>query len=225
MIVDGSRRWAKARGLSTVEGHQAGAAKVAEVLEWCEDSGVQVVTFWLLSVANLQRPAAELAPLIGIIENLVTDLRAANRWDVRPIGDFDLLPEQTASVMRRVAATDAPSATAMQVNLAVAYGGREELVGAFRRTVAELAARGYSGDQIADALDDRDIARHLYTSGQPDPDLVIRTSGEQRLSGFLPWQGFQSELYFSPALWPDLTRLDFQAALHSYQRRSRTRGV
>ncbi|MER5639385.1 polyprenyl diphosphate synthase [Kitasatospora sp. NPDC002227] len=225
MIVDGSRRWAKARGLSTVEGHRAGAAKVREVVTWCEESGIQVVTFWLLSVANLQRPAAELRPLIGIIEDLVLDLRDADCWDVRPIGDFSLLPERTACTMERIAALEPAHPEAMQVNIAVAYGGREELVGAFRRAVAELAARGYNAEQIADAVQERDIARHLYTSGQPDPDLVIRTSGEQRLSGFMPWQGFQSELHFSPALWPDLTRQDFLAALESYQRRSRTRGV
>ncbi|GAA2136983.1 (2Z,6E)-farnesyl diphosphate synthase [Kitasatospora kazusensis] len=225
IIVDGSRRWAKAQGLPTTEGHRAGAAKVREVLAWCEESDVQVVTFWLLSVANLQRPAAELAPLIGIIEDLVLSLRAANRWDIRPIGDFGLLPDRTAHIMELIAAIEAPKSAAVQVNIAVAYGGREELVGAFRRTVAELAARGYSAEEIVDALEERDIARHLYTSGQPDPDLVIRTSGEQRLSGFLPWQGFQSELYFSPVLWPDLTWADFQAALDCYQSRSRTRGV
>ncbi len=113
----------------------------------------------------------------------------------------------------------------MRVNMAVAYGGRQELMDAIRMSVAELATRGYGAEEIAEALDEQVIARHLYTSGQPDPDLVIRTSGAQRLSGFMPWQGFQSELYFCPALWPDLTREDFDAALDCYRSRSRTRGT
>ncbi len=208
-----------------MDGHRAGAAKVREVLWWCEEAGVEVVSLWLLSVANLRRPSAELAPLIGIIEDLVLRLRTEAHWDVRPIGDFGLLPEHTARVMMDAALQDPPQPGVMQVNIAVAYGGREELVGAVRRSVAELAARGHSGEEIARALEEGDIARHLYTSGQPDPDLVIRTSGEQRLSGFMPWQGFQSELYFSPVLWPDLTHQNFQEALDSYRRRTRTRGV
>ncbi|MFF0409641.1 polyprenyl diphosphate synthase [Kitasatospora sp. NPDC004745] len=225
IIVDGSRRWAKARGLSTSEGHRAGAEKVHEVLGWCSASGIQVVTLWVLSVANLRRSVDELAPLLGIIEDLALDLHCDGRWDVRPIGDFGLLPHRTAAIMRLVAGAENQQPGGVQVNLAVAYGGREELLGAFRRTVAELAARGYDADQIADALEERDIARHLYTSGQPDPDLVLRTSGEQRLSGFMPWQGFQSELHFCPTLWPDLTKQDFVGALESYGRRLRTRGV
>ncbi|MFI9157553.1 polyprenyl diphosphate synthase [Kitasatospora aureofaciens] len=225
IIVDGSRRWAKARELSTAEGHRAGSEKVHEVVNWCSDSGIQIVTLWVLSVANLRRPHEELAPLLSIIEDLALDLHCDGRWDVRPIGDFGLLPRRTAAIMHLVANAEKPQPGAMQVNLAVAYGGREELLGAFRRTVVELAARGYDADQIADALEERDIERHLYTSGQPDPDLVLRTSGEQRLSGFMPWQGFQSELHFCPTLWPDLTRMDFDKALESYGRRLRTRGV
>ncbi|TQF05523.1 di-trans,poly-cis-decaprenylcistransferase [Kitasatospora acidiphila] len=225
VIVDGSRRWAKARALSTADGHRAGAEKIHEVLDWCEESGIQVVTMWVLSVANLRRPADELSPLLNIIEDLVLDLHCTGRWDVRPIGDFGLLPKRTAAIMSLVAGAEKPQPGAMQVNVAVAYGGREELVGAVRRSVAELAARGYNAEDIAEALEERDIARHLYTSGQPDPDLVIRTSGEQRLSGFMAWQGFQSELYFCTSLWPDLTRRDFDAALASYDRRSRTRGA
>ncbi|MGW7366969.1 polyprenyl diphosphate synthase [Streptomyces sp. NPDC054841] len=224
LIVDGNRTWAKARGLSTMEGHRAGGNKVLEVLDWCEDYGIRTVTFWALSMANLDRPAAQLDPLLAVIEDGMNYLADADRWSVNPIGAFDLLPPRTARAMRAVKERSAQSA-GMRVNVAVGYGGRQELVDAVRRSVAELAARGLGAEEIAGALDEQAIARHLYTSGQPDPDLVIRTSGAQRLSGFMPWQGFQSELYFCSALWPDLTRDDFDAALESYRLRSRTRGV
>lgn len=223
IILDGNRRWATVQGTPTAHGHQAGAAKIADFLHWCDDAGISVVTLWLLSTDNLERPADELAMLLGIIEATVIDLAATGLWRIHPVGALDLLPEATAHVLRQAQAATATS-TGMLVNVAVGYGGRREVVDAVRSLLRQAAADGKSCADVADTLTDDDIACHLYTSGQPDPDLVIRTSGEQRLSGFLLWQSAHSEYYFCEVYWPDFRRVDFLRALRSYQQRHRRFG-
>jgi short-chain Z-isoprenyl diphosphate synthase len=224
VMCDGNRRWARSAGLADVSsGHQAGADKIFEVLQWCRQMGVEVVTLWLLSTDNLSRPATELEPLMRIIEDTVRGL-VAQSWHVNPMGALDLLPADTARVLK-----DAAEATATQqgllVNVAVGYGGRREIADAVRSMLQEHATRGTTIEELAEILDVEHIAEHLYTAGQPDPDLVIRTSGEQRLGGFLLWQSAHSEFYFCDAYWPAFRRVDFLRALRSYAARQRRFGT
>jgi short-chain Z-isoprenyl diphosphate synthase len=224
VILDGNRRWAAGQGGSTAQGHAAGAAKIEELLTWCNEVGVEVVTLWLLSTDNLGRPAAELAPLLDIISRTVTELASTQRWRMNPVGALDLLPEATALALKSAAESTA-SVTGMTVNVAVGYGGRREVVDAVRALLADAALRGSSLDELAVTIDADDIAGFLYTKGQPDPDLVIRTSGEQRLGGFLLWQSAHSEFYFCEAYWPDFRRVDFLRALRAYGARQRRFGT
>jgi short-chain Z-isoprenyl diphosphate synthase len=185
---------------------------------------VEVVTLWLLSTDNLSRPAAELEPLLRIIEDTVTDLASHGTWRLHPVGALDLLPARTAEQLK--AAEDATSKrTGLLVNIAVGYGGRREVVDAVRALIADAASKGLTLDELATEVDVDHIAEHLYTAGQPDPDLVIRTSGEQRLSGFLLWQSAHSEFYFCEAYWPDFRKVDFLRALRSYTTRERRFGT
>ena len=223
VILDGNRRWAKAAGAPTSRGHRAGADKIDELLGWCEEVGVEHVTLWLLSTDNLARPTAELRPLMTIIENTVQRLGDSRRWRVHPVGALDLLPAETARVLKEVG-TDTAGVDGMTVNIAVGYGGRREIADAVRSLLHDHAERGTSIEELAEILDVEHIAEHLYTRGQPDPDLVIRTSGEQRLGGFLLWQSAHSEFYFCEAYWPDFRRVDFLRALRSYAERNRRYG-
>jgi short-chain Z-isoprenyl diphosphate synthase len=225
VILDGNRRWARAAGAASVShGHRAGADRIADLLAWCDEASVEVVTLWLLSSDNLNRSADELTALLGIIEDTVRDLaRPENPWRVHPVGALDLLPDSTVRVLKEAeeATRDKPGLT---VNVAIGYGGRREIADAVRAMLQQHAEQGASLEQVAAALDAEHIAEHLYTRGQPDPDLVIRTSGEQRLGGFLLWQSVHSEFYFCDALWPDFRRIDFLRALRSYAQRSRRFG-
>ncbi|WP_432546789.1 isoprenyl transferase [Kineococcus sp. SYSU DK004] len=224
IIVDGNRRWAKAFGASTAHGHRAGADKLIEVMGWCADEGIEVVTLYLLSTDNLARPAAELAPLIDIVEDAVARVAATQHWRVHPVGALDLLPEATAGRLRELAERTAGVSTGV-VNVAIGYGGRREIADAVRSLLREHAAKGTTLEELAEVLDVEHIAAHLYTKGQPDPDLVIRTSGEQRLSGFLLWQTAHSEFYFCEVLWPDFRKVDFLRALRAYAARERRFGA
>ena len=223
VILDGNRRWAKLAGFADVsDGHQKGAEHIVEMLGWCSQAGVEVVTLWLLSTDNLARPASELEPLLKIIETTVSGLADAG-WHVKAVGALDLLPAETAQVLK-----DAGEATARQpgllVNVAIGYGGRREIADAVRSLLQDHATKGTTIEELAEILDVEHIAEHLYTAGQPDPDLVIRTSGEQRLGGFLLWQSAHSEFYFCDAYWPDFRRVDFLRALRSYSARQRRFG-
>ncbi len=224
VMLDGNRRWARARGAGTESGHQAGADKIVDLLGWCEEAGVGYVTLWLLSTDNLTRAEDELVPLLRIIETAVSDLAATGRWQLKIVGALDLLPPDTAASLRASAAATA-GATGMTVNVAVGYGGRREIADAVRDMLLTRAAAGESIEQIAAGVTVEDIAEHLYTKGQPDPDLVIRTSGEQRLGGFLLWQSAKSEFYFCEAYWPDFRHVDFLRALRSYAGRHRRFGA
>ena len=223
VMLDGNRRWAKANGANTAQGHQAGADNISPLLEWCEEAGVEVVTLWLLSTDNLNRPVKELEPLLAIIEHVVTDLAASRRWQLNPVGALDLLPPETARCLKD-AADSTRGVHAMIVNVAVGYGGRREIADAVRSMLLEHAAKGTSIEELAEVFDVEHIADHLYTRGQPDPDLVIRTSGEQRLGGFMLWQSAHSEFYFCEAYWPDFRRVDFLRALRAYAERERRYG-
>ena len=224
VMCDGNRRWARSAGMLDVStGHRKGADKIFELLEWCKQAGVEVVTLWLLSTDNLiARPEEELEPLFEIIENTVRQL-VAQQWRVKPVGALDLLPAEMAQVLK-----DAGEATAdypgLKVNVAVGYGGRREIADAVRSLLHDHATRGTTIEELAEILDVEHIAEHLYTAGLPDPDLVIRTSGEQRLGGFLLWQSAHSEFYFCDAYWPAFRKVDFLRALRSYAGRHRRFG-
>ncbi len=223
VILDGNRRWATEQGSSSAAGHRAGAARIEEFLEWCDEVGVEVVTLWLLSTDNLARDPEELSGLLQIIEDTVRELAATGRWVMRHVGSRAALPARTRQVLD-LAVTSTAEVQGMTVNVAIGYGGRQELVDAVRALLKEHAEAGTSLSDLAEVLDVEHIAAHLYTKGQPDPDLVIRTSGEQRLSGFLLWQSANSEFWFCEAYWPDFRRVDFLRALRDYAARERRFG-
>jgi short-chain Z-isoprenyl diphosphate synthase len=224
VMLDGNRRWGRARGAGAEEAYQAGADNIENLLAWCDESGVEVVTLWLLSTDNLNRPEQELRPLLGIIEAAVDDLAATHRWRMHPVGALDLLPSATAARLKG-AEDRTRDVDGMIVNVAVGYGGRREIADAVRSLLQEQAAKGTSIEELAEVIDVEHIAEHLYTKGQPDPDLVIRTSGEQRLSGFLLWQSAHSEFYFCEAYWPDFRKVDFLRALRAFGERNRRYGT
>jgi short-chain Z-isoprenyl diphosphate synthase len=215
VILDGNRRWARA----------AGAQDINDLLRWCDEADVEVVTLWLLSSDNLGRPAAELVSLLRIIEETVSSLSAADRpWRVHPVGALDLLPDSTVRVLKE-ASESTQDKSGLLVNVAIGYGGHRVRDLAVRAMLHEHAAAGTSLEDIANSLDVEHIAGHLYTQGQPDLDLIIRTSGEQRLGGFLLWQSARAEFYFCDALWPDFRRVDFLRALRAYGLRERRHGT
>lgn len=225
MIIDGNRRWARQAGLTTVaHGHRAGAAKMREFLEWCDDLGIEVVTLYLLSSDNLtNRDSSEITDLIEIIAELADDLSRYRDWRIKHVGSTAGLPERLVQALADAEKRTA-GRTGMHVNLAVGYGGRKEITDAMRSIVAAHHAEGGSLETLADLLTPDLIGAHLYTGGQPDPDLVIRTSGEQRLSDFMLWQSAHSEFYFVEALGPDLRQVDFLRAMRDYSRRQRRYG-
>ncbi|GAA1917823.1 isoprenyl transferase [Nocardioides lentus] len=225
VMLDGNRRWARTVGLGTAEGYRAGADNIRPLLGWCEEIGVEVVTLWLLSSDNLSnRPPEELEGLLEIIEGAVDSMAAEGRWRIHPVGALDLLPAGTAARLKAVeeATRDIDG---ILVNVAVGYGGRREIADAVRSLLAEHAGAGTTLEELAQVIDVEHIAAHLYTRGQPDPDLVIRTSGEQRLGGFLLWQSATSEFYFCEAFWPDFRRTDFLRAVRAYALRDRRHGA
>jgi short-chain Z-isoprenyl diphosphate synthase len=225
VMVDGNRRWAHLQGFDKAgHGHAAGAKKIVEFLGWCSDLGIPHVTLYLLSTDNLKgRNPSELEDLIQIIVELARTLAKRGRWKLQLVGDMLALPERAAAEL-----TEAQQQTAglngTHVNLAIAYGGRKEIADAMRSILKAHSNNGQSIDELAELLTPELITEHLYTTGQPDPDLLIRTSGEQRLSGFLLWQSANSEFYFTEALWPDFRRVDFLRAMRDFQRRNRRFG-
>ncbi len=229
VLADGNRRWARANapGKPLEVGYKAGADKLKQFVGWCRDADIKVVTLWVLSTDNLNRSQDdELLPLLDVIADLVDELAADEANQVAIVGDLTLLP---VNISDRLAAAQQRSAAngdegRMRVNVAVAYGGRHELLTAIQSLLKSKAADGRTLDEVADELAVEQIAEHLYTKGQPDPDLIIRTSGEQRLSGFLMWQSAHSEFYFCEALWPDFRLVDFYRALRSYSERERRFG-
>ncbi|MFF0202304.1 isoprenyl transferase [Streptomyces sp. NPDC005017] len=223
VIMDGNRRWAKAAGSTTVHGHRAGAEKIEEFLGWCSETDVRNVTLWLLSTDNFDRPKEELVPLLGIIEDVVRTLGADGRWRVHHVGTLDLLPPGMQHTLK-----EAEEATrhvdGITVNVAIGYGGRQEIADAVRSMLLDAQDKGASLEEIAETVTVDMIGRHLYTGDQPDPDLVIRTSGEQRLSGFMLWQTAHSEYYFCDVFWPAFRKVDFLRALRDYAARHRRYG-
>ena len=227
VILDGNRRWASLAGLQApAEGHRAGADKLDELLDWCVRLGIRQVTVWALSNENLSRSEEELSGLLDVVADklrFLAELHGRQSVRIRVYGRIDHFPARLREAIR-----SAQEATAgnegLRLNIALGYSGRDELVDAARALVERLAAEKLDPAAMADRITPEAIAAHLYTAGEPDPDLIIRTSGEVRLSGFLPWQGAHSELYFTDVYWPELRELDFLRALRTYQHRQRRFG-
>ncbi|RUP86157.1 polyprenyl diphosphate synthase [Dermabacter sp. HSID17554] len=229
IILDGNRRWARAKGLEVSEGHRAGATVVLDAIDWARESGVEILSLWLLSTDNFRRPEAELAQLFDIITDLACAV-AHKGYPLRILCAENVLPAPLAE--RLHALTSAESATEkaepnspFEVNLAIGYGGRREIIEAVHALIDEEIARGGDLTSLRTAVSEGSVGTHLSTAGQSAPDLLIRTSGEQRLSGFLLWQSVHSELVFCETLWPDFTRGDFDAALDEYASRERRFGA
>lgn len=228
VIVDGNRRFAAERGQRPAQGHAAGAQKIEEFLDWCWELQIPYVTLWLLSTDNLDRDDREVAALLRIIEGLVTRIAwhptsPERGLRVTALGALDLLPAETARVLK-----EAEEATADHdrffLQVAVGYGGRREIVDALRSLLEEADARGASPGEVAAGLTVDSLNPHLYAKDLPEPDLIIRTSGEVRMSGFLLWQSAHSEFYFCDPYWPAFRRIDFLRAVRDYQRRRRRYG-
>jgi short-chain Z-isoprenyl diphosphate synthase len=223
VILDGNRRWATERGLSVADGYRAGGDNVHRFLGWCEDAGIPLVTLWPLSAENLRRDPQELQALFTVIVDGCDELANSGRWRLRVLGDLSQLPP---AVAQRIATAEKRThhVNGINVNIAVAYSGRQEVLHAVQCLLMEHASAG-TLDQLAALLNADLIASKLYTAGQPDPDLVIRTSGEQRLSNFMPWQSAFSEFYFSSVPWPEFSMPDFENAITAYQLRKRRYGM
>ncbi|HIW90336.1 MAG TPA: isoprenyl transferase [Candidatus Corynebacterium avicola] len=225
IICDGNRRWAKENGFTDVShGHRVGAKKIVEFVDWCDEQDIEAVTVYLLSTENLRRSAEELDLLMRIVGDVSDELAAAKgKFRLHVMGRLELLPEELRARMLQ-AEERASDHDGVHVNIAVGYGGRQEIVDAVQNLVEELASKGVAADDMGSHITDESIGDHLYTSGQPDPDLVIRTSGEQRLSGFLLWQAAYSEIWFTETYWPAFRRLDFLRALRDFSGRQRRFG-
>ncbi|MFY9262434.1 MAG: isoprenyl transferase [Actinomycetaceae bacterium] len=223
IILDGNRRWAKALGQGAAHGHRKGADHVSEVLGWAEEAGIKIVTLWMLSTDNLSRAKEELDELLAIIIDAVNQLANHSNWRVKIIGDLALLPEHAAKALKAAEERTANCA-GMVVNIAVGYGGRQEVAQAVQDYLRSQAKAGATLESVAETICVDDITAHMYTRGQPDPDLIIRTSGEQRMSGFMLWQTVHTELFFCETYWPDFRRTDFLRALRDYSLRERRKG-
>ena len=226
VMLDGNRRWAdKKNGSRAKAGHVAGAQKIFDFLSWCDGLQVPVITLYLLSTDNLKnRNSEELKDLLAILTELANEMVRRGNWRLRLVGDRNSLPTELLESLEQSEQASKDTLGA-QVNLAIGYGGRQEITDAMRSIVRDSISHGADLEKLAESLTPELIAKHLYTSDQPDPDLIIRTSGEQRLSGFLLWQSSNSELYFEEALWPDFRRVDFLRAIRAFARRHRRFGA
>ncbi|MBB5236076.1 isoprenyl transferase [Deinococcus budaensis] len=228
LILDGNRRFARASGMQRELGHTFGADKAHEVLQWCLELGIPAATIWVLSTDNAGRDPGELAHILSLLErearNLATDPRIhANRVRVRAIGQHEAFPPQVLGALRELEEKTA-GYDGMLLNIAVGYGGREEIVDAVKQHLTAQAQAGHTLAEVAETLEPEHISAHLYTAGTPDPDFIIRTSGEIRLSGFMLWQSVYSEFYFCDVYWPGFRRVDFLRALRDFQGRDRRFG-
>jgi short-chain Z-isoprenyl diphosphate synthase len=229
VLPDGNRRYARKAGLAALgDGHRRGADNVERLITWCDELRIPVVTLWVLSTENFQRPPEELAAIFEIVEENVDRLAAGQVASptprrIRAVGQRELLPASTLAAIERMEAATAHH-TEAELIVAVGYGGREEITDAVRRMIVDRVQRGDSLEGIAAGLTPDEIARYMYAPDVPDPDLVIRTSGELRLSGFMLWQSAYSEYYFTDAYWPEFRRIDFLRAIRSYGKRQRRLG-
>lgn len=223
IIPDGNRRWAKKNKVSLAEGYDKGIRKIADVLKWCKKNGVHILSMWGFSTDNAKRDPEEINKLFGLfkkyLQKIINESQKKDvkrkKYDVQIkfLGRREIFPQDIQNAMARIEDFTKNNKT-YRLNLLLGYGGREEIVDA----VNAIIKKGIK------VVDEKIISEHLYTAGMDDPDLVIRTSGEQRLSGLFPWQTVYSEFYFSKKLWPDFSEQDFKKALRTYEKRKRRFG-
>ncbi|WP_127504405.1 polyprenyl diphosphate synthase [Actinoplanes solisilvae] len=229
IVMDGNRRWARQEGFEDTRiGHRYGAEHLDEVLRWCAEMDIRHVTTFVASVDNVRkRDSVEVGNLMRMIEEVVAArlARPTSIWQVHLAGRLDVLPDTTRHALKLAEEATRGNGADFHVTIAIGYDGREEITDAIRSLLEAGSRAGHSIDDLAQRLTPEQIAAHLYTSGQPDPDLVIRTSGEHRMSGFLLWQAAYSELHFCDVYWPGFRKVDFLRALRSYTARSRRFGA
>ena len=229
LILDGNRRYALERGfVDPLEAYALGARKLDDVLLWCDELSIPAVSLWVLSTENFRRDASEVSGILETVEAKLVQLARHPRTHrlgvrVRAVGKLDLLPDSVVAAIR-----EAEEATAanrgMVLTIAVAYGGRQEIIDAMQAMLREKAKQGEDLETIIEGISEETLAQYLYTPDLPDPDLIIRTSGEVRLSGFLLWQSAYSEFYFCDAHWPAFRKTDFLRAVRAFQQRDRRFG-
>jgi short-chain Z-isoprenyl diphosphate synthase len=225
VILDGNRRWARKNGAASGDSYRRGAEKVGQLLAWCDQAGIEFVTLWALSIDNMRRSPHDVRELADIIVAGLRKLAATRRWRLKPIGAVGLLPSGIARALHDIAETT-KDVDGIRVNIAVAYDGHDEIISAVRELILDGARMGLSAEDIASRLLSREsVDKRLFTHDQPPLDLMIRTSGEQRLSGFLLWQVAHAELYFSNSLLPDFEQADFCQALRAFEQRQRRFGM
>ncbi|MEA4962728.1 Isoprenyl transferase [bioreactor metagenome] len=223
LIMDGNGRWAKQRGLPRSLGHKAGVEALREIVTYCSDIGIKILTVFAFSTENWARPAEEVDYLINIllVEFMKKEINELNRNNVRIkiLGDIEELPSSTKKQIYESTEITKHN-TGLQFNIALNYGGRNEIIDAVKKIVRMTL----SGEIDQSNIDEDLLSSYLYTSGDKDPDLIIRTSGEKRISNFLLWQGAYSELYFSEVLWPDFKKENLIEAIDEYEKRDRRFG-
>lgn len=230
VILDGNRRHGRQHQMTDFEEvYTVGADKLDDLLAWCADLAIPAVTLWVLSTDNLVRNPQEVSSILSAIETKLLKLAKAphihrQRVRVRAIGCLDLLPAATIAAVRAAEAATA-GYDGLQLTIAAAYGGRQEITDAVQSLLREQLALGRTLPEVIDLVTPEAVGRHIYSPDLPDPDLIIRTSGEIRLSGFLLWQSTSSEFYFSEVNWPAFRKIDFLRAIRSYQNRSRRYGL
>lgn len=219
LIMDGNGRWAKKRGLSRIEGHRKGVMRVNEMIDAAIEQKLRAVTFYTFSMENWQRPAAEVNALMNILSSFIkSEMRKLNDKNIvfRAVGDIEKLPKGVLKLVKEFEDFTKDN-TGVIVTSALSYGGRAEILHA----VKKLMEKGVRPED----LDEKLLEAHLYTVGIPDPDLIIRTSGEMRLSNFLLWQSAYSEFYFTRTLWPDFNKDEFASAIKEFESRERRFGA
>jgi len=229
LILDGNRRYALERGfVDPLEAYALGARKLDDMLLWCDELSIPAVSLWVLSTENFRRDASEVSGILATVEAKLVQLARHPRTHrlgvrVRAVGKLDLLPDSVVAAIR-----EAEEATAanrgMVLTIAVAYGGRQEIIDAMQAMLREKAKQGEDLETIIEGISEETLAQYLYTPDLPDPDLIIRTSGEVRLSGFLLWQSAYSEFYFCDVHWPAFRKTDFLRAVRAFQQRDRRFG-
>ena len=218
IIMDGNGRWAQKRGLPRTAGHAAGAETFRRIAAYCRDLGVEYLTVYAFSTENWKRSAEEVSAIMGLLKKYLEEAIEKMRREnvrIRVLGDLTPLSSELRALIDRVEAIDETLDTHTQANLCVNYGGRDEIV---------HAVKAWQADPHHGELTEAELSRYLYTAGMPDPDLVIRPSGEERISNFLLWQSAYAEFYFTDTLWPDFTEKDMDAAILAYQNRDRRYG-
>lgn len=222
IIMDGNGRWAKKQGKLRTFGHRYGVETVRTAISYCSEVGIKVLTLYTFSTENWKRPRSEVTALMNlIVEYLIkeTPEMKANNVILNFIGDLSKLPEKALKSID-YAVNETKNNNGLVVNIALNYGGRDEII----RAVKQIAQKVKNNETDIDQIDGAMLSKYLYTSNCPDPDLIIRTGGEKRLSNFMVWQSAYSEFYFTDILWPDFTRKDFDEAMNYYQNRNRRFG-